>query len=137
MNDLKLLVFSDSHRSLQAMLDTIEKVCKMLSETDIPKFEYISAYYGISRNDWFRYIRKSASEPENKTHCHICKKEFLEEELIPVTMRDYTRKNFCIDCISGRVDWCNSCGEAYELPAEGTQPTGLCEDCWYDMYYNY
>ena len=119
------------------MLDTIEKVCKMLSETDIPKFEYISAYYGISRNDWFRYIRKSASEPENKTHCHICKKEFLEEELIPVTMRDYTRKNFCIDCISGRVDWCNSCGEAYELPAEGTQPTGLCEDCWYDMYYNY
>ena len=61
----------------------------------------------------------------------------LEEELIPVSMRNFTRKNFCIDCIPGRVDWCNSCGEAYELPAEGTQPTGLCEDCWYDMYYNY
>ena len=118
------------------MLNTIDKVCIMLQEESIPKFKYIPLSYVCGKNDWFRYIR-STGEPEDKTHCHICGKEFLEEELIPVSMRNFTRKNFCIDCIPGRVDWCNSCGEAYELPAEGTQPTGLCEDCWYDMYYNY
>ncbi len=118
------------------MLNTIDKVCIMLQEENIPKFEYIPLSYACGKNDWFRYIR-STGEPEDKTHCHICGKEFLEEELIPVSMRNFTRKNFCIDCIPGRVDWCNSCGEAYELPAEGAQPTGLCEDCWYDMYYNY
>ena len=118
------------------MLNTIDKVCNMLQEKDIPKFEYIPMAYSISRNDWFRYIRSTPAEPEDKTHCHICGKEFLEEELIPVNMRNFTCKNFCVDCISGRVDFCNSCGEAYELPPEGNT-TGLCEDCWYEMYYNY
>lgn len=118
------------------MLDTIEKVANMLEEKDIPKFEFIPLVYAYSKNDWFRYIRKS-TEPEDNEHCHICKKKFLPEELIPVSMQDMTRKNFCIDCISGRVDWCNKCGEAYEMPPKGEHPTGLCEDCWYDMYYNY
>ena len=120
------------------MLDTIDKVCKMLNEKieDIPKFEYIPLAYACGKNDWFRYIRKS-SEPEDNEHCHICGKKFLPEELIPVSMQDFSRKNFCIDCISGRVDWCNKCGEAYEVPKNGNKPTGLCEDCWYDMYYNY
>jgi hypothetical protein len=117
------------------MLDTIDKVCVMLSEVEIPKFEYIPMRYTISRNDWFRFLNQK--EPEDETHCHVCKKEFLKEELIPVSMRDMTRKNFCIDCISGRVDFCNSCGEAYELPPKGECATGLCEDCWYDMYYEY
>ena len=118
------------------MLSTIDKVCDMLQEEDIPKFEYVPFLYANGKNDWFRYIRKN-TKPEDETHCHICKKEFLPEELIPVSMRDFTRKNFCIDCIPGRVDWCNSCGEAYELPAAGAPQTGLCEDCWYDMYYGY
>lgn len=118
------------------MLNTIDKVCIMLQEENIPKFKYIPLSYACGKNDWFRYIR-SAGEPEDKTHCHICGKEFLEEELIPVSMHNFTRKHFCIDCIPGRVDWCNSCGEAYELPAEGARNTGLCEDCWYDMYYNH
>ena len=118
------------------MLNTIDKVCNMLSEKDTPKFEYIPMHYAVSHGEWFRYVR-GYGEPEDKTHCYHCKKEFLEEELIPVTMRDYTRKNFCVDCISGRVDFCNCCGEAYELPPNGEHATGLCEDCWYDMYYDY
>lgn len=118
------------------MLNTIDKVCHMLNETNIPQFEYIPAHYGVSRSDWFRFLNKN-EEPQDTTHCHICKKEFLPEELIPVSMLDMSRKNFCIDCISGRVDFCNSCGEAYEIPSSAAHPAGLCEDCWYDMYYEY
>ena len=119
------------------MFNTIEKVCRMLQKESIPKFEYIPMVYSGMKNDWFRYLRRSKTEPDDATHCHNCGKEFLPEELIPVTMRNFSRKNFCIDCIPGRVDWCNSCGEAYELDPNCKQPTGLCEDCWYDMYYNY
>lgn len=119
------------------MLATIDKVCAMLSEATIPSFEYIPMVYTKSGNYWYRYAKGCYEEPEDDTHCHICKKEFLPEELIPVSMRDFSRKNFCIDCISGRVDWCNKCGEAYELSPDEKHSTGMCEDCWYDMYYNY
>lgn len=118
------------------LLDTIEKVCIMLREKDIPKFEYIPYIYASSKNPWYKWYN-AKSENVDDTHCHICKKEFSADELIPVNMRDYTRKHFCIDCIPGRVDFCNSCGEAYELPNDGKPSTGICEDCYYDMYYGY
>lgn len=119
------------------MLNTIDKVCTMLQEEAIPQFKYIPLIHSDIKGNWFKYLRQPKSDPEDTTHCYHCKKEFLPEELIPVSMRNFTRKNFCIDCIPGRVDWCNCCGEAYELDPNCTTPTGLCEDCWYDTYYNY
>ena len=113
------------------MLDTIEKVIKMLQEKEIPKFKYIPMQYDAR---WFKWIHPRVNSDDK--HCHICKKEFLPEELIPTTMRDGTLQYFCIDCVPGRVDWCNCCGEAYET-TDQTKNFGLCEDCLYDAYNKY
>jgi hypothetical protein len=117
------------------MLHTIDKVCKMLQEEDIPSFEYIPLV--SSFGNWHKYVKVTPREPVDDTHCHFCGKEYLPEELIPVNLKNFKRGYTCIDCLSGKVDFCNSCGEAYELPVENGRSSGLCEDCWYDMYYNY
>jgi hypothetical protein len=120
------------------LLNTIEKVARMLQDKEIPVFEYIPLVYDATcKNYWYRWLGRQYTDPADDKHCHICGKEYLPEELIPVSMLDYSRKYFCIDCISGRVDWCNSCGEAYEIPPAGVRQNGLCEDCTYDAYYNY
>lgn len=116
------------------LLNTIDKVCNMLQEKTIPYFEYIPAKY---ENLWFRYMHPKAIIKGDDKHCAFCKKEFLPEELIPVKMADETIQYTCIDCISGKVDWCNCCGEAYELTKGKNETLGLCEDCYYDAYYNY
>ncbi len=116
------------------MLSTIEKVVRMLSEKDIPKFEYIPASHSYSRM-WYKWVPKT--NPDDK-HCYLCKKEFLPEELIPVKTISGLNEFYCIDCIgTGRVNWCKSCGEAYEIsPSDKDKDTELCEDCWYDFYYD-
>ena len=113
------------------MIDTIEKVVNMLQEENIPSFEYIPAKYD---RRWFKYIHPKTN-PDDK-HCFICKKEYLPEELIPVLMEDGTQEYFCIDCIPGRADWCNCCGEAYAT-TDSKKTYGLCEDCFYDATNRY
>lgn len=109
------------------LLDTIEKVAHMLTENDIPKFEYIPSQYG----SWFRIL------PADNTHCCFCGKEFATDELIPVARTDYSRGYCCIDCVSEKIDFCSCCGEGYEIPTQGKNKYGLCEDCLYDMHYRY
>jgi len=118
------------------MLNTIDKVVRMLKEKDIPKFEYIPLVYDTesARHMWFKWIA-GKTNPDDK-HCHVCQREFLPEELILAKMLNGTREYFCVDCVSDKIDWCNCCGEAYEI-SPGDKRTGLCEDCWYDAYYNY
>lgn len=113
------------------MLDTMEKVIKMLQETEIPKFEYIPVKYD---NRWFKWVHPRITADDK--HCYICKKEYLPEELIPVLMNNGTQQYLCIDCIPGRADWCNCCGEAYET-TDPKKNFGLCEDCLYDAYNKY
>ena len=112
------------------MLSTIDKVCNMLQEQEIPTFEYIPASY--YRNIWYN---SSSSITDNQ--CYCCKKEFQPDELIPVSMHDFTKKSFCIDCISNKVDFCKICGEAYELHENNKKLGGICEDCYYDNMYYY
>ena len=115
------------------LLNTIDKVCNLLKDNDVPQFEYIPLEYANYCNAWYRHYKKA----EDDNHCHICKKEFLPEELIPVNMQDMSVKNFCVDCMVGRADFCVSCGEAYEIMEKEEHPSGLCEDCWYDLYYGH
>lgn len=110
------------------MQNTVEKVMKMLQATDIPKFEYIKSQFS---SRWFNWV--NPANPDD-THCCKCKKEFRTDELIPVKTLAGTTEYFCIECINGKVDWCKVCGEAYETSKDNE--TGLCEDCWYDFYYN-
>lgn len=108
------------------MLNTIEKVIKMLEVKDIPKFEYIPATYSY-HSMWYKWIPKV----EDDKHCSCCHKEFLPEELIPVKGLKGTGEYRCIDCISDGVEWCKSCGEAFVI--DPSYKTDYCEDCWYEF----
>lgn len=116
------------------MMCTIRKVMKMLSETDIPNFVYIEDPRSSGWRKWYRVL--GPAETESETKCVICGKEYAHDELIPVNALDGSVKYYCIDCITGRVNWCHSCGEAYEV-ADTNKNSNLCEDCWYDFYYSY
>lgn len=112
------------------MFNTIEKVIKMLQEEDIPSFEYIENPY---KTQWYKWI----SQRNTDNTCRVCNKKFPQDELIPVKCCDHLIHNYCIDCIVDRVNWCQCCGEAYEIPPDQTNKTNLCEDCWSDFYYGY
>lgn len=109
------------------MINTIDKVCEMLQQKEIPSFKYIPLKFGYG---WYK-----VDMPEDDKHCSNCRREFLPEELIPVKMLDGSIQYCCIDCISGRVDFCNCCGEAYEYESDPKKNFGLCEDCYYDAIY--
>jgi hypothetical protein len=115
------------------MLNTIDKVIKMLQEPidDIPFFAYIAKRYFAS-NAWYKRIADSKKEP---AQCCKCQKKLSKMELIPAKTTDFKWHYYCADCISGSVDFCLSCGEAYEVPSDGAK-MNFCEDCFYDYYYS-
>jgi hypothetical protein len=118
------------------MLNTIEKVCNMLNEKEIPYFKYIPMVY--ENGQWYKYLKTIPTVvDEDDTHCSVCKKEFLSEELIPVNMSDYSRKYMCINCLSTKADFCTLCGEAYEITEQNKIIPGICEDCYNDLYKGY
>ena len=101
------------------LFDTIRKVKKMLSETEIPDFVYDEVVAGGSMwwkktGDWFGQ------------HCSKCKKIFTEYELFPVLGLDGKTKFYCPDCIVGHVEWCEVCGEPFEV---GTPGKKVCKEC--------
>ena len=103
------------------MFDTIRKVIKMISESDIPEFKYENlskAPFG----SWWR------TDEIYGQHCSKCKNLFSEYELFPVKGLDGKRKFYCPDCIVGNVDWCNICQEAYEI-ADPATTKEICEEC--------
>ena len=115
------------------MMCTIRNVKKMLTQENIPYFTYIER---TDAGRWRSWYRATQLEPEIPSTCAICSKQCAHDELIPVNALDGTVKYYCIDCIAGRVNWCHSCGEAYEV-ADTNKNSNLCEDCWYDFHYAY
>lgn len=111
------------------LLNTIDKVVKMLQVKNIPAFEYIAS----KRRYPYWFNPQITRVDEN--HCHKCKKEFAKDEMIPVKTNDFRTHYYCPDCIVDTVDWCICCGEAYEIPSEGAA-LKMCEDCYYDFYYS-
>lgn len=138
-----------SHQELlyvSPFLATIEKVKKMLDQKEIPYFKYVPSPYAYN---WLKYKRGSAASvagyygsydwdipntasvypTEFDSHiCHICHKEFWEEEMFPVKMKDGTTDWYCTDCIVDNVTWCETCNEPYEIDATDTI-LNKCPDC--------
>ena len=116
--------YRDEHSVLEMlfvspMLATIEKVKQMLSEEDIPSFEYIPAKY--SGMGAFRpyYSTAWGLEPYDETFiCANCGKAYLAEEVFPTVSKHGTTVFYCPDCIAGKVEWCPMCGEAFEIENE-------------------
>lgn len=117
--------YEDEHSEVETLhiaplYDTIAKVKKMLSETEIPDFEYDEMVF--SSANWWR------SAVMYGQHCSKCKKLYSEYELFPVIGIDKKTKFYCPDCIVGNVEWCDLCGEAYEIEDPATDKK-ICKIC--------
>lgn len=102
------------------LFDTIRKVKKMLTETEIPDFTYDEVV--AAQSAWWRKPGTWFGQ-----HCSKCKKLHSEYELFPVLGLDGKTKFYCPDCIVGNVEWCDMCGEPFEIK----EHTGkkLCKEC--------
>lgn len=106
--------------NINPLFDTIKKVKKMLTEQEIPDFKYDELV--AANSAWW----KKAGEWFGQ-HCSKCKKLHSEYELFPVLGLDGKTKFYCPDCIVGNVEWCDMCGEPFEVK----EHTGkkLCREC--------
>jgi hypothetical protein len=102
------------------LFDTIRKVKNMLSEVNIPDFVYDEIVTPAGSNWW----KKTGSWFGQ--HCSKCKKVHSEYELFPVLGLDKKTKYYCPDCIVGNVEWCEWCGEPFEIGEPGQK---ICKDC--------
>ena len=103
------------------LFDTIKKVKKMLSEKDIPDFEYDEL--NVATSSWWK-----TSDAIYGQHCSKCKGLFSEYELFPVKGLDGKRKFYCPDCIVDNVSWCEVCQDAYEI-ADPSDNSKMCKEC--------
>lgn len=101
------------------LFDTIQKVKKMLQEKNIPDFKYDELT--VPNSAWWRKAEIYGQ------HCSKCKKLFSEYELFPVLGINGKTQYYCSDCIVGNVEWCDYCGEAFEINSPASQP--ICKEC--------
>ena len=101
--------------NIDYMKNTISKVIKMLTQNDIPKFEYMS-----NTTDYFYFI---------KEQCNCCKKHFYSDELIPIQNNKNNFVYYCIDCIDidDRIKFCENCGEGFQ-DIEDNKLCFICRD---------
>ncbi len=112
-----------------AMFRTIEIVKKMLQEKEIPHFEYRELSNKLT--DYYKFINNETDQADYDmgTPCEKCGKYFFEFELIPV--KGYRSKKtvyYCPDCMIDHVNWCDNCGNAYEI-GDPEDDIDLCKDC--------
>ena len=99
---------------VESLFNTIQKVETMLSEKEIPNFQY-SDLRKLLANDFGQ-------------HCGRCKTLHSEYDLFPVKGLDRRTRYYCPDCVVGNVEWCNICNEAFELEDPSVK-TKVCKEC--------
>lgn len=125
-----------------ALYLTIKKVEKMIEDIDnAPIFEYIAMPYDYYLNKIYGYGCFPGADDEydddpysasryirGPYQCSRCNEYFTMEELIPVKSKDNKRvlKNYCVHCIDSNINWCESCGEAFESDDPKEK---YCPDC--------
>ena len=120
--------YEDEHSLVEILnigplFDTIHKVKRMLTEKEIPDFLYDEAV--VTSSTWWKRTGVFGQ------HCSKCKKLHSEYELFPVHGLDGKVKFYCPDCIVGNVEWCDHCGEPFEIAAPAT--TKLCKECMEEL----
>jgi DNA-directed RNA polymerase subunit RPC12/RpoP len=134
------------------LLDTIEKVKKMLSEREIPEFVYIPSplyYYSTWGNYKYDYyddddefadyhfytVNKLDKTNPKKTlsnvpyRCTNCQKTFFEDEVLPVKLIKGGTGYYCENCLTPKnIEWCVLCGEPFEIDSKNPNSI-VCRDC--------
>lgn len=110
----------------EALYSTIQKVKNMLKDSDkeeTPCFEYIeddfSWYY-------YPYFGTSVANTKKLHQCSGCYKIFPSDDVFLVKTKNRQKKYYCIDCVSDNVNWCEKCGEPFEM---STANETICSDC--------
>lgn len=134
--------YMDEHSMVERLyishlLNTIQKVKKMLTEKDIPLFQYIPAQitYTWMRNSSNKYWQDFMSPV---TACSCCGKHFYEDDMYDVVDTKGDISFYCQDCAmdSGKVDWCVICGNAFEVDPNDPEMK-ICRNCYEEaMHYN-
>ncbi len=101
------------------LFDTIKKVKQMLQDTDIPYFEYNELT--VANSHWWK--TKIYGQ-----HCSKCKKLYSEYELFPVKGKNKAIKYYCPDCVVDNIEWCDVCGEAFEIE-DPKNSIKKCKEC--------
>lgn len=122
--------YEDEHNyteilNIGPLFDTIRKVKQMLQEENIPDFKYDEL--PATNSAWWKHTNYFS----NEQRCSKCKKPFSDYELFPVFGIDRQPKVFCCDCMVGNVEWCDSCGEAFEIDSPANPK--LCKVCAEDL----
>ena len=129
--------YRDEHSEIEVLFvgqlfNTIEKVKTMLTETDIPSFEYIGSPYSYPYGGWDANVWNAAygygSYSSKVVKCGKCGKYHMEEELFPVLLQNGQSTAYCPNCIA-EVSWCTNCYSAYEKYSPEAPITGLCPKC--------
>lgn len=138
---------------VKAMLRTLSRVKRMLTQEDIPFFEYIpmasinfgktsygmvprytgrSSYYDYPTDDdddddWWGYYSYGKSYiPLAK--CEICGDEHETDMMFPVKKKDGTIAYRCYTCIGEPdISWCDCCKEPFEITPGEIEYT--CPEC--------
>lgn len=113
----------------EALYSTITKVEHMLKEADLAQhYEYIpNVHSWMYKNAFKSLFTNNDTMPIKTCLCHKCHQEHLEDDVFPVKSKDGKDTYFyCIDCVSENVNWCNRCGEAFEME---TPLDEYCADC--------
>ena len=115
--------------NVNAMYRTIDIVKKMLQEKEIPFFEYrelsnkLTDYYKVTTP--YNY----EADYDMGTPCKRCGKYFFDFELIPVKGHNVKKMvYYCPDCMVNHVNWCDTCGHAYEM-GDPEDDIDMCKDC--------
>lgn len=129
----------------EALYLTIKKVQKMIDEIeDAPAFKYIFSPYDLYWNrmgkayGWgypmeyddedYAYGYNNYNYTAGPYICAKCHRGFCEDDVFLVKSKDEKGKKvyYCVDCVGTNINWCESCGEAFEVK----QPNEiLCQDC--------
>jgi hypothetical protein len=110
------------------LFDTIEKVKIMLQEEIIPEFDYEEYNYNYNYHTFLKSGLKDYGVNDIfGQHCSGCKQLYSEYELFPAKGADGKTKYFCPDCIVGKVEWCEYCGEPFEICGSATEK--ICKEC--------
>lgn len=122
------------------LFDTIQKVKRMLMVKDIPDFKWEEKYYPYVNNYSYAFDddeysaayggwMSAPNSPDAYTViCNHCRKPFYNYETFPTKKLDGGTMFLCPDCVGDHANWCDCCGEAFEMTPENRGKT-MCPDC--------
>lgn len=107
------------------MFNTIDKVKNMFD--DIANLKEKFVYINANPKDLYqKYKIVNPWYNGALIKCHKCDKQFSDYEMFYVQELSGNYYFWCPDCISNNVEWCDRCGEPYEIY---DKCTNWCQDC--------